>query len=623
MMWVRIAASTGHVIIIYIACARIIVVISPYLCAVAGDGEWDPLVEEEYQYLDQLLELEKAPSRMTVIPARMSLTESPLHVDIWRRELKDHPDKRFKEFILRGIELGFRIGYDAEHSSLKQRGGNMISAGEQPGVIEEYLRHELQAGRVIDMGSKEEARMLGIQCSPFGVIPKRHKPNKWRLIVNLSAPDGFSVNDGIRKELASLSYIKVDDIVTRILQLGRGTLLAKMDIKQAYRNVPIHPLDRPLLGMCWDGRVYVDAALPFGLRSAPLIFTALADAAQWIMEQRGADLTDHYIDDFVTMGPPNSQACKKSKGIMNDTCVEIGLPPEPEKDEGPATTIHFLGMELDTVALEVRLPAEKLIRLRAELGKWRGRKTCKKRELLSLIGSLSHACKAVRAGRSFLRRLIDLSTSAERPDHFVRMTWDARSDIEWWCQFSASWNGIAMMRSVERSQVSFTMTSDASGNWGCGAFSGRLWFKLQWVDSYKDCHITAKELVPIVIGAAIWGEEWRGQTVRVWCDNAAVVSTINRGSSRNREAMHLARCLAFIKAKLECDLIASHIPGANNTRADSLSRNNLALFRALHPQAYQEPSAIPVALLDMLVLSKPDWTSTLWTELWSSIFRTA
>ena len=73
-------------------------------------------------------------------------------------------------------------------------------------------------------------------------IPKREL-RKWRLILNLSLPRGKSVNDGISKEWCSLSYLSVDDVVTRVLALGRGTLLAKFDLKAAYRNVPIHPDD--------------------------------------------------------------------------------------------------------------------------------------------------------------------------------------------------------------------------------------------------------------------------------------------------------------------------------------------------------------------------------------------
>ena len=54
-------------------------------------------------------------------------------------------------------------------------------------------------------------------------------------------------------------------------------MLAKMDIKKADRNIPIHPSDRIYLGMRWNGSIYVDTVLPFGLRSAPLLFSAVAD----------------------------------------------------------------------------------------------------------------------------------------------------------------------------------------------------------------------------------------------------------------------------------------------------------------------------------------------------------
>ena len=113
----------------------------------------------------------------------------------------------------------------------------------------------------------------------------------------------------------------------------------------------------------------------------------------------------HYLDDFITIGSPNSTECERNIEIMKSTCK--GLPVEEEKCEGPATCLTFLGIEIDTVALELRLPSDKLYKLRRQLKDWRGRKVCTKRELLSLIGVLSHACKVVRAGRTFLRRLID------------------------------------------------------------------------------------------------------------------------------------------------------------------------------------------------------------------------
>ena len=80
--------------------------------------------------------------------------------------------------------------------------------------------------------------------------------------------------------------------------------------------------------------------------------------------------------------------------IMDETSQETGLPIEPEKNEGLATTIGVLGLELDTEALEVRLPKDKLESLKASLAAWRGRKAGRKRELLSLIGVLAHAVRS-------------------------------------------------------------------------------------------------------------------------------------------------------------------------------------------------------------------------------------
>ena len=87
-------------------------------------------------------------------------------------------------------------------------------------------------------------------------------------------------------------------MVAEVVKRGRGTLLAKMDVKRAYRNIPVHPQDRHLLGMHWKGEIFVDMVLHFGLRSAPLLFTAVADALQWVMEHKGVTWLDHYIDDF-------------------------------------------------------------------------------------------------------------------------------------------------------------------------------------------------------------------------------------------------------------------------------------------------------------------------------------
>ena len=231
-------------------------------------------------------------------------------------------------------------------------------------------------------------------------------------------------------------------------QGGQRAEMAKADVKKVYRNVPVHLDDRWLLGMEWQGATFVDGTLPFGLKSAPLLFMALGDTLEWLAKAHGAGWLRHYIDNFVTVEAPETSDCARSMRAFKEVCGRKGMPLDDGKEEGPATVLTFLGMELDTQQGEVRLPRERLLGLTKKLEEWKGMKSCRKRELLSVVGHLSHTCRAVRAWRSFMRRLLDLSTTVRSLDKRVHLNVAARADLEWWRRFVIHWNGMAMMRSV-------------------------------------------------------------------------------------------------------------------------------------------------------------------------------
>ncbi len=156
-----------------------------------------------------------------------------------------------------------------------------------------------------------------------------------------------------------------------------------------------------------------------------------------------------------------------------------------QKTEGPATKLVFLGIELDSVTMTISLPRKKLERLRAMIQEWESKKSCTKRKLLSLIGYLQHACPVIRPGRSFLRRMIDLSTGVRALHHRVRLNAGFRSDLKWWNYFLPIWNGTCPMSSVVRGDPQVVLTSDASGTWGCGAYTSTGdWFQLKFLDSW-------------------------------------------------------------------------------------------------------------------------------------------
>ena len=228
---------------------------------------------------------------------------------------------------------------------------------------------------------------LHVNC--FGVIPEG--PQYWRLITDLSYPPGLSVNDGIDPELCSLTYTSVDTVAEVAASYHPGALLAKVDIESAYRLIPVHPSDRPLQAMAWEGSVYVDPMLPFGLRSAPKIFNAVADGLEWYLRSRGIRHLAHYLDDFIIIGPPRSSECADALATLDDVCSRLGIPLAQHKRDGPTTCLTFLGVEVDTEAAELHLPQAKLERLRSILEDWGDRKVCGRRELESLVGVLNHA----------------------------------------------------------------------------------------------------------------------------------------------------------------------------------------------------------------------------------------
>lgn len=158
--------------------------------------------------------------------SRLLKVATPLHVAQWQQRLRYHPDAEFGGYILRGIEFGFHIGV-REGWHLQSAQKNMQSAREHPQVIEEYLCNKVAQECIL--GPYSPSMLPSVHINRFGVIPKKHQPNKWRLITDLSFPEGHSINDAIDPALCSLSYISVDQAAMAAFRLGKGSLLAKAD----------------------------------------------------------------------------------------------------------------------------------------------------------------------------------------------------------------------------------------------------------------------------------------------------------------------------------------------------------------------------------------------------------
>lgn len=204
----------------------------------------------------------------------------------------------------------------------------------------------------------------------------------------------------------------------------------------------------------------------------------------------------------------------------------------------------------------------------------------------------------------------------------VRLNQQCKADIAWWSLFVQDWNGIALLAEPRQGP---TVVADASGSWGCGAFiTGTLeWFQVQWPPAWQGINIAAKELLPIVMAMGLWGQAWKGTCVQLRSDNQAVVAALRRRSARDSQMMHLLRCMFFFMAQFQFEYRVEHLPGKENRAADALSRDHLAEFHSLFPQAPHSPTTTPPALLEMLLDPSLTWTSPRWNSLFANILHKA
>ena len=441
---------------------------------------------------------------------------SPVNAHRLRALLRGHPRRALVQYLWSGFMFGFALGYRGPVTAARPR--NLLSARSRRSAVTVAVALVVSRGYTAGPFVRPPFRLF--HCSPLGAAVK--PDGSVRLVLDLSSPRGASVNSGISREEFAVRYTFVDAAVDIVRRLGRDAFMAKADIRHAFRLCPVRPADWPLLCYTWAGRVYVDLRLPFGARSSPFIFTQFAEALHWIaVHVRGCLHVLHYLDDYF-LARASQAACARDLDAFQDLCRDLDVPLAPEKLVLLTRCLRFLGITLDSSLQEIRLPPE-LARLRACLPAWRTRQKCTKRELLLLIGVLSFACKVVRPGRIFLRRLIDLSMTVPALAHHISLTAAARADIAWWVEFLLSWNGRAFFPPPPVAAAALGFSTDASGV-GLDAVFGQQWLYAAWPPAFRAYHINVLELFAVAVAVHCWGGEWRDaqillhtDTICRWC----------------------------------------------------------------------------------------------------------
>lgn len=505
----------------------------------------------------------------------------------------DGYDIVLKQFLVDGFRYGFRVNFVGERLAVESP--NLQSALERPEITSAKLRKECEAGRIV--GPFSTPPFPNFRCSPLGIVPKK-VPSEFRMIHHLSYPKGSSVNDFIPDYCSTVKYASVGDATKLLKFLGNGCFMAKTDIKSAFRIIPIHPADYSLLGMKWNKMYYFDRCLAMGLSSSCAIFESFSTALEWLaINYLGACAVLHILDDFLFIAKSKDQ-CEHDLENFIKMCNYLGVPLAPEKTVGPANVLQFAGITLDSVRQEARLPEEKLQKCRGMLQDFQVRRSVCLRELQSLIGLLNFTCLVVVPGRAFLRRMIDLTKGVKKPHHHIHLSRGAKSDMMLWLSFLEDFNGRSFFfADVWETSQTLQLYTDSAGSIGFGAVFGRHWFHGRWPDNWKSFNIALLELFPIVIAVHIWGSLMADKRVIFFSDNAAVVDIVNNQTSKHQGIMVLLRDLVLSCLRHNILFRARHIPGLINSRADYISRSQVAKFKAISPEADQLPTPVPENLM--------------------------
>ena len=440
--------------------------------------------------------------------------------------------------------------------------------------------------------------------SPIGAVPKRDS-DKVRVIHNLSYPRlGDSVNSATEEGPCKLGSF--DEACAFIRTLGAGALLVKLDVKAAYKQVPVRPQDWPLLGFRWRLKWYFERVLPFGLKSSCRLWELFATALHhFINVDLGIECVVHYVDDFLFAFPASDGDLAKH---MMDSAIEmaarLGIPFADEKAEGPTTKLTFLGIELDTVAMEARLSGSRLQEFTEMLAGWESAGAAGRTvdDLASLIGKLDWACRVIRVGRPFKRRLLE-ALKWHRKRHAagtakLTLSEQAQGDIAWWRALAKDWNGVGLLYEIEWSNAErkgavWYVHTDAC-NTGYGAVHNGRWFRGEWTPAQLRAaqrstrtSMPFLELHALVQAAVTWSKHWRGKRIVFYCDAEAAYMALKKRASRTDEMAELIRILTLDAVHNGYDFKCAHIAGVKNVTADALSRGGdvLSNFRAQDPAA--------------------------------------
>ena len=390
-------------------------------------------------------------------------------------------------------------------------------------------------------------------------VPK--KGGALRLVLNLKPLNRFMEKRRFKMENTSILRELVKE----------GDWMTSLDLKDAFLSIPIHEDHKKVLRFRWRDTLYEFQCLPFGLTSAPRIFTKVMKPVMAVLRKRGIRCMI-FIDDILLLSPSRAELVQITEETML-LLQHLGFLLSLEKSVlHPVQRITYLGFNLDSVHMTLSLPEVKLELLLQECSRALSQSHLSVRSLARLIGRMSAASQAILPAPLFYRGLQNLKNKAFRLhqsyDAEVTLDKPARQDMHWWMSEVRAWNG----RSIRTKPPDIVLESDAS-LLGWGALADRTATGGLWTPAERCLHINVLEMMAGTFAVQTFSKGKQDIHVHLKMDNTTAVAYVNHlGGTRSTALAEKARQLWMWCLDRRITISAEYLPGENNVTADFQSR---------------------------------------------------
>ena len=516
---------------------------------------------------------------------------TPINVTNLKKHLEGY-DPHITKYLLDGFTYGFSLHFDGIEEHFIST--NSASALSNHHIVSQKIQHEINKGRIA--GPFQSPPFTHFKSSPLALRPKS-MPNKFRLLHNLSYPyNHTSVNAGISSAHTSVQYPTIWDALDIAIENGKHSYLAKNDIADAFRLVPLHPDMYHLTGFTWDGQFYYDRVLPQGASPSCKIFQTFSTALSWILQTK-YNVPKHltYLDDFLFLGKTRA-LCQRYQDSFLNLCSTLSIPIAPHKTVAPCQTLTFLGIEISTEHMHVCLPTDKLNRYSNLIEEHLQHNKITLQQIQQLIGCLHFSTSVITVGRPFIRRLIDKTRGITKPYHYIRLTQEVKQDLHMWLMFLKTYNGRHFLRErIITQSPSINLHTDACPS-GFGITFGTNWVYHPYPANWSKLNIAVLELYPIYVAVELFATKISNSNIVFHCDNQAIVSVINCQTSKDSQILAILRPLVLTLLNHNIFFRAKHLSSSQNYLCDRISRSQVTP-RLLNNYGLQEtPTPLPQRL---------------------------